>query len=167
MRITGITLIVLGLLLATGRELSAQHQIGIAPKDPSVAQLYALLCPGCGHLYTGETVKGAMIATVSVGAIFGGMVAQFNQEPEIVCKQTTNPFEFGQCETKGASLKPFLVGSAIGLAGYLYGLIDAGPSARRMRAREGLEIGSLEVQPALGWSGNDGMTMMLRLTPKR
>lgn len=166
MRTAAIVLVALGLVLSTSDGLSAQ-ELGIAPKDPSVAQLFALLCPGCGHLYTGETAKGAVIATVSIGAVFGGMVAQFNQEPRIECGPITPPGATPNCRTTGDSLKPFLIGSAIGLAGYLYGLIDAGPSARRMRAKEGLEIGSVELRPSLGWSGDDGMTMMVRLAPRR
>jgi hypothetical protein len=38
------------------------------------------------------------------------------------------------------SLTPILVGGAIGLAGYLYGLIDAEASARRMNARNGFNV---------------------------
>lgn len=165
MRTAAIVLVVFALVLGTGENLFAQ-ELGIAPKDPQVAQLYALLCPGCGHLYTGETAKGAVIATVSFGAVFVGMVSQFNQEPRIECDPIATPGAMPSCRTTGDSLKPFLIGSAIGLAGYLYGLIDAGPSARRMRARSEFEIGSLEVRPALGYR-DGGVSMVVRLSPTR
>lgn len=164
MRITAITLIVLGLVLGTGETLSAQ-ELGIEPKSPQVAQLYALLCPGCGHFYSGETVKGAVIATVSVGAVFGGMVAQMNQKPRLECDTPQLHGSTPECRARGDSLKPMLVGTAIGLAGYLYGLIDAGPSARRMRAKSGFEVGPFEMRPSLDWDGDSGVSVMLRVAP--
>ena len=164
MRLATVALVALGLVLGSGEDLAAQ-QLGIAEKDPEVAVLYALLCPGCGHFCSGETAKGAAIATISLGAVFPGMALQFNQEPRIDCE--ARPGDLPDCRTERASLTPFLVGSAIGLAGYLYGLIDAGPSARRMQARSGFEIGEYEVQPALAWRGDDGMRMMLRISPGR
>lgn len=164
MRFATVALVALGLILGSGENLSAQ-QIGIADKDPEVAVLYALLCPGCGHFYTGETAKGAAIAMICLGAVFTGMVLQFNQEPRVDCE--TRPGGLPECRTERANLTPFLVGSAIGLAGYLYGLIDAGPSARRVQARSGFELGPFEAEPSLGWSGEKGVTMMLRLSPER
>ena len=164
MRLAASVLVALGLALGAAEDLSAQ-QIGVAENDPGVAVLYALLCPGCGHLYSGETAKGAIIATVSVGALFGGMAMWMNQEPRVDC--VTRHGTMPECRTRGNDLTPVLVGSAIGLAGYLYGLIDAAPSARRMQARSGFELGPFEAEPSLGWSGEKGGVVMLRISPAR
>lgn len=153
MRATVIGLAMLGLVGASA-DAGAAQELRIAEKDPAIALGFALLCPGCGHLYSGETAKGAVIAAISVGSVATGLSVQL--------ARANRPFEdcgwtaYGTyCERQDAAmdLTPILVGSAIGLAGYLYGLIDAGPSARRMNERQG-GLGALHVRPNLAADGS-------------
>jgi hypothetical protein len=58
------------------------------------------------------------------------------------------------CFQRGTNLTPILVGSAIALAGYVYGLIDAGASTRRMNAKHGLDISRLDGKPTLARDGS-------------
>jgi hypothetical protein len=61
---------------------------------------------------------------------------------------------------------PILVGGAIGLVGYLYGLIDARASAERMSERNGLEIAGLDVKPAVGVDASSGTAVLRRPFPR-
>jgi hypothetical protein len=128
----------------------------VTAKDPAIALGFAWLCPGCGHLYSGETTKGALIAAVSLGAITTGIAIQFLRSLDLM----TNMHECGfddprsDCLQPGTNFTPILVGGAIALAGYVYGLIDAGASARRMNAKHGLDFGGIDVKPALARDGS-------------
>lgn len=133
-------------------------------RDPAIAVGFAWLCPGCGHLYTGETTKGALIGAISVGALATGFVMQMNQSHDFTCELGNIT---SQCRAPRTDLTPMLVGGAIGLAGYLYGLIDARASAERMNERNGLEIGGVDVKPAVGVSAASGRTMLLGVTLSR
>jgi hypothetical protein len=128
-------------------------------KDPAIAQGFAWLCPGCGHFYTGDTTRGVAIATVSIGAIASGIAVQFTRTTTTACSLSTVP----RCQpTDGTSLTPILVGSAIGLAAYVYGLVDAGPSTRRMNARGDLGLGDFNVVPVLASDGAMGVQLSFR-----
>ena len=151
------------LLTATIGTASGQGR-NMDRRDPAIAVGFAWLCPGCGHLYTGETTKGALIAGVSVGALATGFVMQLNQSNDFTCELGSIP---SQCRAPRTDFTPILVGGAIGLAGYLYGLIDARASAERMNERNGLEIGGLDVKPAVGVDASSGTAVLLGLTLSR
>jgi hypothetical protein len=160
MRVAVISFIVAGLFLSSSGSLAAQ-ELGIAAKDPQVAQAYAWLCPGCGHLYSGEATKGALIATVSVGSLLGGAAVQLTRKPEVDCTFRGDRFD---CVERNTDFTPLMIGGAISVATYLYGLIDAGPSVRRMQARSELDLGRVQMSPAISADGAAGAQVAVRLT---
>jgi hypothetical protein len=128
----------------------------IPAKDPAMALTFAWLCPGCGHLYSGETTRGALIAAISVGAITTGVAIQFMRSVDLMNDMQQCGFDDlrSDCFQRGTDFTPILVGSAIALAGYVYGLIDAGASARRINAKHGVDFGGIDVKPALARHGS-------------
>jgi hypothetical protein len=135
-------------------------------KDPGVALGLAWLCPGCGHLYSGETTKGAVIATVAMGSLAGGLAIQLSRsvrtERAIECRSTAFPSECGEVRT---DLTPILVGGAIGIVAWAYGLIDAGASANRANARHGIQVRGIDLDPTVGPDGALGARLSVRLPP--
>jgi hypothetical protein len=117
-------------------------------RDPAIAVGLAWLCPGCGHLYTGETTKGTVIAAVALGSLAGGFVVQMSRtsrfERALDCR-SSGPW--WRCEAARADLTPVLVGGAISIAAWAYGLIDARASANRMNIRHGLQVGGIDIDP--------------------
>jgi hypothetical protein len=168
MRVPLVALVAAGLFAASAGPANAQQRT-IYDKDPAIALGFAWLCPGCGHLYSGETVKGALIAGISVGSIAAGAAIQLRRMADVDCGSPTGrsdivftPLTPEACLERNASFTPILVGGAIGLAGYVYGLIDAGPSVRRMRAKDGFGFGRIEVKPTLALDGAVGAQFTLR-----
>lgn len=141
-----------------------------AVKSPAVALGFAWLCPGCGHLYTGETTKGALIAAASVGAVATGFAVQLARTSTItntMHERCALDRPFSDCTATGMDFTPILIGGAIGLAGYVYGLIDAGASARRMNARRGLGMGGVDLQPSVQPDGSLRAQVNVRLPARR
>jgi hypothetical protein len=115
-------------------------------KDPGTSTLLSVLVPGGGQLYSGETGKGAALLGVGLGgltlgvAMTAGSVGSSCSETSFSCKDDTNYL-------------PMALGYVAYLGSWIYGIIDAGDSARRMNARHGLS----GVLP-------DGVTPMLTMT---
>lgn len=166
MRVTLVSFGVVSVLMAAAVPASGQERI-VEARDPAVAIGLAWLCPGCGHFYSGETTKGALIAGISVGSVMGGLVVQLKQSARYTnlnCQTTVGRLD---CNEPSMDLTPILVGGAIGLAGYVYGLIDAGPSARRMNERNGLAFRELTVGPAVAPDGSLGARFTIPLASVR
>lgn len=88
-------------------------------KDPQVAQSYALYFTGLGHFYTGETLRAAALSGTTVVGTY-----LFIQELGCV------GIEVDSCS---AAKRWLSFGAA--LSAYVYGIIDAKPSAERVNAR--------------------------------
>lgn len=87
-------------------------------KDPRLAGALSVFVPGLGHMYAGETLKGAVLSGIFVGSIVAVIGADIGQ---------TN-----------ASITPAAWGAITLLGGvYLYALIDAPFAAHRANARNG------------------------------
>jgi hypothetical protein len=156
MRAAVVSLAAAGLLMLSAAPATSQESSAVA-KDPAIALGFAWLCPGCGHLYSGETTKGALIAVVSIGSVATGAAIQLTRSWRPAYNDDCRFSAHGSaCFERGLDLTPILVGSAVGLAGYLYGLIDARSSARRMNARNGIGFGDLDVKPAVTRDGSVG-----------
>jgi hypothetical protein len=152
------SLLVLALLLTPASGLAGQTS---APtiKDANTARDYALRCPGCGHLYTGETSKGAILATVGIGSLIGGSILSLTTEPTVEC--TTG--EYYSCSTGSSPYTPLIVGSLGYLATAIYSFIDAGPSATRMNTRNGFTVGMVTLTPVFNPSVSGGAEVGIRL----
>jgi hypothetical protein len=151
----------IGFAIAISMLVSTDHlgaqQVAASRKEPHTAQAYAWLCPGCGHLYSGETAKGAAIAAVSVGSLLTGAAIQVNRRPSVECERPGDRFE---CTERDTDFRPLFAGAAVSVASYLYGLIDAGPSAKRMEQR------GFGISPTVQWreeaSAEIGLQLQLR-----
>lgn len=112
--------------------------VSTAPEARSerTATTLALLVPGGGQLYAGETAKGGLMLA---GAI-GGLAVAANELPKLA----EDVPDRGYYTTHGTRF-----GVGLGVAGviWLYGIVDAPGAVRRANRRSGLA--SLELMPAL------------------
>jgi hypothetical protein len=166
MRTTLASLALAGLFVASAAPVSSQESRTVA-KNPAIALGFAWLCPGCGHLYSGETAKGAVIAIVSVGSLATGAAIQLSRHSNLASNNCTLTAHGADCIESNVDLTPILVGSAIGLAGYLYGLIDARASVRRVNERNGIGFGAVDVKPAVTRDGSVGAEFRVPLPSMR
>jgi hypothetical protein len=169
MRVALVSITIAVALLATARPATSQES-EVAAENPAVALGFAWLCPGCGHLYSGETTKGAVIAAVSIGSFATGIGLQVASQLRLINELNDDcawQAHRSGCVQPRADFTPFLVGSGIALAGYVYGLIDAGASARRMNARNGVGFGDIEVKPSVGSDGSVGAQFRIPLPAGR
>jgi hypothetical protein len=164
MRIAMACLLVASMSVHSTAPVSGQA-LGRIDRDPATALGFAWLCPGCGHLYSGETAKGAAIAVISIGAVATGIAIQLSRAGS----WRECSLRVGQCDPANlnTSLTPVLAGGAIGLAGYIYGLVDAEPSARRMNARNGIGLGKVDMSPTVASDGAVGARFTISLTAIR
>jgi hypothetical protein len=148
---TALVLIIAVVLAIASSEPASAQESSIRGKDPAAALAFAWLCPGCGHLYSGETTRGALIAAISIGSVAVGAAIQLTRDVNVDCSLAgARP----DCRATNTDLTPVLVGGAIGLAGYVYGLIDARSSVERMNARKGIGLRGIEVRPSVAADGS-------------
>lgn len=105
--------------------------------DAGIAQSYAAKCPGCGHLYTGETVKGGLLLAIGGISLIAAPLSIKARETES-CYDT----EWGYGCEAGAKMDwtPFITLVSVAAATYIYGIVDAKPSANRMNTRNGFNL---------------------------
>lgn len=103
-------------------------------KDPGSATLYGVLCAGCGHLWAGETKKGAIMLGVAVGA------------PIVGAAMTS-------CDLGGCSTAPFTLGIVAALTSWGYSIYDAGAAARRTNTMNGFASTLERIQVGAGPGG--------------
>ena len=100
----------------------------IRKKDPAMATMLSFFLTGTGQMYSGERAKGgALLALTAVGV--GVAVKQLSCAAASDCKSTTGGMTLG-----AAGLVAFF-------GSWLYGIMDAGDSARRFNTAHGLATG--------------------------
>ena len=104
-------------------------------KDPGTATLISVLITGGGHIYAGETGKGAALLGIGIGAPIIGLVASSST--------VSASCDFYSC-SDDTNYTPLLIGFAAGLGAWIYGIADSGKAAHRMNAKQGL---SMTVRP--------------------
>lgn len=128
------------------------REAGQAPyREPQKAFCLACLIAGGGHFYTGETKKGAALLGIAAAGLIGGAVLSSGESDDpFDCEYDPETFE---CEPE-SNRTPLLIGAGVAAASWVYGIIDARPSAARVNARNGHQIGgaAVEMQPVLGLS---------------
>jgi hypothetical protein len=139
---------------------------------PGTAICWACLAPGAGHLYTGETGRGALLAGTAAGSLLAGTLLSSGGG---TCR-ATNPEDQGRCTydhenhrmVEPTNRTPLYVGAAVAAAGWIYGIVDAGSSARRMNASSGVAVGPFDAQPQPGVrttaAGEPALGIGVRLT---
>jgi hypothetical protein len=139
---------------------------------PGTAICWACLAPGAGHFYTGETGRGALLAGTAAGSLLAGTLLSSGGG---TCR-ATNPEDQGRCTydhenhrmVEPTNRTPLYVGAAVAAAGWIYGIVDAGSSARRMNASSGVAVGPFDAQPQPGVrttaAGEPALGIGVRLT---
>lgn len=134
------------------RPAAAQQQPA-GYKDPGTATIMSVIVPGGGHLYSGETKKGAIILGVGLGGLVLGTALSVDS---VGCDANLN------CDTD-ASYLPMAAGYLLYLGSWVYGITDASNSADRMNGSRGIAIGGVEVQPAVTAGATGGTRVGLEL----
>jgi hypothetical protein len=170
MRRSAFAAVFLVLFTASGLAAQASQPGATAGKgqptvlDATVARNYAAKCWGCGHLYAGEYGKGGLLLGV-------GLVSLVAAPFTLTASEDSNCYntEYGRgCDT-GAKINwvPALTLVGISVASYIYGIVDAGPSAGRMNAKNGFKVASsLRLEPTVTTSAN-ATNVGLRFTRTR
>ena len=126
------SLFALAVLLTTSTPALAQQRNADPSaqwKDPTTATLLSLVIAGGGQYYSGETERGAHLLLAAVlGSVAGGAALASGNET-------------------AAELAIGYTGLTAGVAAWLYSIMDASRSAKRMNARNGLAP-PLAVAPA-------------------
>jgi hypothetical protein len=99
-------------------------------KDPGTATLIGVLVPGGGQIYAGETKKGLTLLGVGVGGLVVG-TAMTVSSGDVDCDDDFD------CDSDSSAL-PAILGYAVYLGSWVYGIIDADDSANRMNAQRGM-----------------------------
>lgn len=125
-------------------------------KDPGTSTLISVLVPGGGHLYSGETRKGATLLGVGLGGLVVG-VAMTTSSVSASCDSFS-------C-SDDTNYAPMALGYLAYFGTWIYGIVDAGDSAHRMNARRGFtrllpESVSPLVEPGSG--GGTGLGLSVR-----
>ena len=122
----------------------APAQEGAGYRNPETAFCLACVVAGGGHIYTGETTKGAALLGVAAAGLIGGVVLSGSDEEG--CAYNPETFE---CEPAGGRA-PLWIGAGIAAGSWIYGILDARASAQRMNTRNGHSSrGGLEASPWL------------------
>ncbi len=129
---------------------AAKQATTIPHKSATAATLIALIAPGAGHIYAGESGRGLALLGVGLGSVAVGTA--------VLISSATKDAQ--QCTWDNCSLDRtarnwgwFYAGAVVYTATYIYGIADAGSSANRMNARNArkaqLTLGSTTFQPAV------------------
>lgn len=116
------------LTIASTSAAQAQQQNPAGYKDPGIATIASVVIPGGGQMYSGETKKGVALLGIGMGSLVLGYAASVD----------------------GGSAAPAAVGYLVYLGTWVYGIMDAGDSAHRMNAKNGMAIGGVQVAPTVG-----------------
>lgn len=120
-------------------------------KDPKTATTWGYLLPGAGHIYAGESGKGWMLMTGSVGALGVGLGMTLTSGEDADIPDEFDPF--GNPQNYGSAddiqdWTPAYVGLGVFSLGWLYSVVDAGKAAQRTNRKHGLSwLGPVRVVP--------------------
>lgn len=124
--------------------ISAQQADRPSMKDSGVATLFSLLIIGGGQIYAGDTKRGLLMlggAVVAVGT--GAILSSYGQEcvalPGVDCDDGNHA--------------PLVVGAIVAVGIGVWSVLDAGPTAKRMNAKNGYKVSDLSPVIRLGPAG--------------
>jgi hypothetical protein len=117
-------------------------------KEPGTATLVSVLITGGGQIYAGDTRRGLMMMAGSVGAVVTGSILSGGASCGI-----------NSC-TSG-SYTPLYLGALAAVGIWVYSIIDAAPTTRRMNARNGFQVARLA--PMVGSEANGTSQFGLQL----
>ena len=109
-----------------------------------MATMLSFFLPGTGQIYSGEHVKGGgLLALSTAGMVLAGRALSCSAAAD--CEPSTGGMALGAA------------GTLAFFGSWIYGIVDAGDSARRFNLRNG--IAAAEVSPMVG-PGVGGQTRL-------
>ena len=129
-------------LLQGDASARAAVRSGGSYKDPMIARLFSVILTGGGHIYAGEVRKGLLLMGIGGGATALGLSVTLDQNDDCHPSDCPGPTNF----------TPLYVGTAVGAAAWIYGIVDADNAVREYNQR-------LAVRPAY----NQGTGLALRV----
>lgn len=108
-------------------------------KDPGTATLLAVMVTGGGHLYAGEAGKGLLLMLAGGGAFLVGTAMTTASSDDVGYYSYESDINW----------TPFVIGSAVYLGTWIYGIADAPKAARRTNAKNGLGATPIQIAPYL------------------
>jgi hypothetical protein len=106
--------------------------------NPRTATRRAMLFPGGGHFYTGESGRGAALLGVAAGSVLAGVLLSSSggtctpQAPGDGCEYDPDTHEY---RSGDANRTPLYLGLAAAAGAWVYGILDASNSAARRNGR--------------------------------
>ena len=122
-------------------QASAQSGKSKEYKDPKIATTWGYLLPGAGHIYAGESGKGWLLMTGSVGALGVGLGMTLASGEEDDIPDEFDPFGNPQTLSTAEDIQdwtPAYVGLGVFSLGWIYSVLDAGKAAERTNRKRGL-----------------------------
>jgi hypothetical protein len=107
---------------------------GGAAVDPDIAFRRALLYPGGGHFYSGETSRGALFLVAAGGGLLAGLLLSGDGSYDV----EKHEYNRGR--------GPLYAGAGVAAASYVVSLLDSRGSATRMNRRLGLRDGRVDAR---------------------
>lgn len=105
-------------------------QPSVVAKDPGTATLLSAIVPGAGQLYSGALNRGLVMLGGAYGSLIIGAVLSSGPQIDYV--------EGGFPTVSDGTRVPFYLGALAATGIWIYGIVDAAPTARRMNAARGL-----------------------------
>lgn len=101
-------------------------------KSPGTAAILSFLVPGVGQMYNGQVGKGVGLFLLSAGAATVGLAAAASSTVD------------------GRNDGPAAAGVGVFLLTWIYSIVDAHSTAKRLNAQRGFRVGAIPVSPYLG-----------------
>lgn len=112
-------------------------------KEPGTATIISILVVGGGQIYAGEINRGLLMLGGAYGSLVAGAVLS-SCDPYSDCNYT-----------------PLTIGALAALGIYVYSIVDAAPSARRMNAKNGYTESSVSSLMRAGPNGTAQMGLRI------
>lgn len=126
--------------LAGDHRLLAQDRP--SKKEPGTATIISLLVVGGGQIYAGEINRGLLMLGSAYGSLVAGAV-------------------LSSCDYSDCNYTPLTIGALAALGIYVYSIVDAAPSARRMNAKHGYTESSVSSLMRAGPHGTAQMGLRI------
>jgi TM2 domain-containing membrane protein YozV len=108
----------------------AFHQDPERGKDPGTATILSVLIPGAGQMYAGATSRGLLVLGGFIAAPVAGLLLSSNDGTlDDLASLFGGP---------GAINEPLYIGLVVGMGIYIWSIVDAAPTTRRMNRARGL-----------------------------
>lgn len=112
---------------AAGLHAAVPRKAQATAKDPGTATILSVVIVGAGQMYAGDISRGLMMLGGAYGAIILGAIASSGPS----CN-------FASLECSDGTYAPLYVGALAAVGIWVWGIVDAAPTTRRMNKERGL-----------------------------